>query len=361
MQENERKYTSRMIDVLFNSVKRYRSMENFRDLLKFCNKFPTFSPYNAMLINLQKPGAKYLLTAEDWKFMFHREPKPDATPIVILIPFGPVNFLYDIDDVQKTDDIYRDEDTIFKELTNEVQVKGDPEWDKVMCVKDNLPYFGIKYERRLHAASSVQGKITRLDSQADVEFPFKDKMFSFKTTLPYYLNINSFLSDKEEVPILFHELGHFFCHHLPPKTRDWWTYREDLDERAKEFEAETVSYIVCGRLGLEGDRFLHYLSQNLSPDGEIPHGVSVDMILMAADSIEDMMEMLYPRDWPIYKYDEAVKNKVDDLKDHYPLSGTDIPATILARRKAQNAKKQQKEKERDIMEGRRRRILSGMY
>ena len=208
-----------------------------------------------------------------------------------------------------------------------------------MNVKDNLPYFGISYSRDLRAATSLQGKIERCDTPSKVTFLYKEVMLSFNTMLKYHLNINSSLTKEEEVPILFHELGHFFCHHLTPPDSKWWQDRSDLDEKTKEFEAETVSYIVCNRIGLKGDRFKDFLSQNLTSEGDIPPDVSLDIIMMAADSIEEMMAPVNPSNWLLYKKDPEIKKEVDTLKKEYLKKGEPIPRDRDERRQKANKEK----------------------
>ena len=53
------------IDFLFNAIKEYRKSRKFRDIIEFCNRFNHIAPFNAMLINMQRPGSRLALTAKD--------------------------------------------------------------------------------------------------------------------------------------------------------------------------------------------------------------------------------------------------------------------------------------------------------
>ena len=52
------------LDNLFKEVREYRSCDKFKEILDFVKKFRNIAPYNAMLLNIQKPGSKYVATAE---------------------------------------------------------------------------------------------------------------------------------------------------------------------------------------------------------------------------------------------------------------------------------------------------------
>ena len=54
------------IDFLFNAIRDYRKSKKFREIVEFCNRFTHIAPFNAMLINMQRPGCRIALTAKDW-------------------------------------------------------------------------------------------------------------------------------------------------------------------------------------------------------------------------------------------------------------------------------------------------------
>ena len=59
-----------------------------------------FAPFNAMLLQVQKPGLTYAASAADWRTTFKRKPKEGARPLLILWPFGPVALVYDVIDTE---------------------------------------------------------------------------------------------------------------------------------------------------------------------------------------------------------------------------------------------------------------------
>lgn len=54
------------LDSLWRNVKAYRSSENFLAVMKACSRFRHLAPYNAMLVEMQRPGARYVLFEKEW-------------------------------------------------------------------------------------------------------------------------------------------------------------------------------------------------------------------------------------------------------------------------------------------------------
>ena len=57
-----------------------------------------YSPFNAMLIHTQMPGARFVATPKRWGQHYKRTIHPGARPITILQPKGPVLFVFDVSD-----------------------------------------------------------------------------------------------------------------------------------------------------------------------------------------------------------------------------------------------------------------------
>ena len=100
----ERDTTKRALDELFNLTHRYKDSEAFYDLMKFIARFRFYSPYNAMLVHIQMPGAKFVAPPSRWLNTYGRRIKPGARPIVILQPMGPVMFVFDVSETERTED-----------------------------------------------------------------------------------------------------------------------------------------------------------------------------------------------------------------------------------------------------------------
>ena len=55
----ERDAAKRALDELFSLTHQYKSSQAYRDLLQFVTRFRSYSPFNAMLVHIQMPGARY--------------------------------------------------------------------------------------------------------------------------------------------------------------------------------------------------------------------------------------------------------------------------------------------------------------
>ena len=101
-----------------------------------------------------------------------------------------------------------------------------------------------------------------------------------------------------------HELGHLFCYH------QFYTEskRRKLTIKEREFEAETVAWLVCKRHGIYNPSE-EYLA-SYAPQGEIPI-CSTDLIMKAVAEIERMMESPFKiKESLWYKEDKGLKEKI---------------------------------------------------
>jgi hypothetical protein len=92
------------LDELFCLTHSYRNSHDYRELLDFVGKFRFYSPFNALLVHIQRPGAVYVAPAHRWLRDYGRHIAPGATPLVILQPMGPVMFVFDVSDTEPEKD-----------------------------------------------------------------------------------------------------------------------------------------------------------------------------------------------------------------------------------------------------------------
>jgi hypothetical protein len=63
------------LDELFALARKYNSSDAYLELMRFVRRFRFYSPFNAMLIYAQMPGAHFVCTALGWRRGYHREIK----------------------------------------------------------------------------------------------------------------------------------------------------------------------------------------------------------------------------------------------------------------------------------------------
>lgn len=277
------------LDLLFQNVKTYRSTKFFKELLDVCKKFKNLAPYNAMLVHIQRPGAQYVLNERDWKKNFNRGIKLDARPIIILAAFGPVDYCFDISDTYPLSDDNLFENELLDELAKPFETVGTVS-DKIAdALFHNCALHGIALDFNFVAGSTYGGKLELLRDNRPVIYIPIGKENHIKWNASYMISVNKDARKNGECfATVLHELGHFFCGHLPAPI-GWkpWEPRI-LEHNEEEFEAESVAWLICERLNIQKTS-MRYLSGYLKEDGEIPKHVSIDRIFAAFNQIWDMI------------------------------------------------------------------------
>lgn len=266
--------TTPELDKLYQDVLAYRSSEAFKGMMNFIKNFPHIAPYNAMLLHMQFPGCQLALTAEDWRRHFKRFVNLGARPLIIMRTFGPISFVFDISDTEG--------DPVPDSVLHPFRTKGAVTKQMMNALTHNMLGEGIRFSEGDQAAFSggfiAYGGIP----EKVVEIQDRGRKVNIWTVFEIVVNKNN------ELPVQFatllHELGHFYCGHCPNKRAKWLPKREYLDGFQMEFEAETVSWLVCERLGIE-NHSEEYLAHYLEHEDQIPV-ISIDAVIKAVGRIE---------------------------------------------------------------------------
>jgi hypothetical protein len=305
----QRKKELSTMDRLFKDIKEYRKSSEFLKKLEFYSNFPYIGVYNAELVSQQRPGARFVLTAKKWAEKYHREIKPNARPLIILVPFYPVEFLFDIVDTKPMEDWLVDDDNVIENIINHFKAESTRDVSYfVHRVNENLPKHGIHLNRRYIVGSEIHAEIRADRSEKLCIQVYKD----FRVTNKNYftISVNAY-SEAEALAAIFHELGHLFLHHIDHSWCKERYYPDKKEEkRIKEFEAEVVSYLVCSRLDIETNS-VKYLADYFAENDIIPD-ISMDRVFQAVDLIQNIAsEYMSITDCLLYKHDQAFKDVVD--------------------------------------------------
>jgi hypothetical protein len=281
-EEKEKKWDSesaekdtKALDRLFYEVGAYRKSKEFRELFDFIRKFPKVAPYNALLLHIQKPGCRYVLSASHWQKRYGRTIKPGARPLVILVPFGPVGFVFELGDTEGNR-------SFPERLLNPFKTEGEISKHTFDTLLNNLPCDGVRYveaDLGTNAAGSIQYIPGGAGSQ-----PCRNKTVK----VLFVMQVNRNHSREEKFATIVHELAHLYCGHVGSMYPGWWPdrrYKRALLNEI-EFEAESVVWLVCERLYLKNPS-AKYLSVYLNKYDEIPP-ISMECVLKAAGRIESM-------------------------------------------------------------------------
>ena len=271
------------IDELQFLVKSYRDSNEFQKMLDFIGRFPYIAPYNAMLAQMQKPGATFVLTGKKWA-EYGRQPKLNGQKLIVLKPFGPVQCVFDFEDTEPIPNatkVIEKADLIKKYTEGLQQAQGDLDNKTMNTLVSNLPVYGIYLDDNFMASNTYGGYI----------MPYHDQKLKVKIDKDYYMevpscfviSINKKQTNAVKFHTLCHELGHLFCNHQCYDKRK----KRKLTLKEKEFEAETVAWLMCKRHGISNPSE-EYLA-SYAPNGEIPI-CSTELIMRAVTEIEKMME-----------------------------------------------------------------------
>lgn len=269
------------IDQLLRASALYRSTAAFQEMVDFMGRFRAYSPYNTMLVRLQNPSCRFFATVKTWRDKFHRTPKLDARPMLILAPMRPVLVVYDLDDTEGP--------KLPSDLEEFAQFKGVVDPERLSCLVGNAKRYRILVEFK-PLSSTRAGFAKRGDAPA----PWKQRIV-----------IHNKLDEASQFGVLCHELAHILLGHLGTDYDAWWPSRMGLDHATVEIEAEAVAHIVTFREGLRGSSAAYLadkVSPSLLPEGvkAMPQTVSTDLIAKVAGLIERMASetMLAPKPRP---------------------------------------------------------------
>lgn len=286
----ERDAAKRTLDELFAHTIEYRSSKAYQDMLRFVASFRWYSPFNAMLVHIQRPGASFVAPAHRWLYKYGRTVKPGARPLVILQPMGLVMFVFDVSDTEG--------EVLPPEVEKPFEIRGGKVGSRLQLTIENCKRDGVAvYKTKM--GSQMAGQIRCAEPGRFIEYVFGNRENPKKVRVPlrYEVELSQDASDESQYATLVHELGHLYCGHLgrPEQKWKWWPDREGLPEEEREFEAESVAYLVCARAGLKSPS-AEYLAHYLKDNETIPR-ISLDCVMKAAGLIEAMgLESLAPRE-----------------------------------------------------------------
>lgn len=270
-----------LLDQLLADSRLYTQTKDYKDLLDFVVKLRNFAPFNAMLLQIQKPGLSYAASARDWQVRFNRTPKTNARPLLILWPFGPVAFVYDVLDTEG-DFLPGDVAAFF--------AHGPIDENQINAF---IPLTGKKNIEWcwMDAGDMSAGMITVI-RRADMDNKYTQ----------YRIDINHNHAPAVQFVTLAHELAHLFLGHLGPDKALHVPERPQLSLTQRELEAESVAYLVCARNGVKSKSetyLINYVETNTTTDN-----LDIYNIMRAAGQIETMLSLTVNT-----KFDKTVVKK----------------------------------------------------
>lgn len=255
-----------LLDQLLTDSRLYTRSQDYKDLLDFVVRLRNFAPFNAMLLQIQKPGLSYAAFAHEWRERFDRRPKEGARPLLILWPFGPVALAYDVMDTEGKE-LPQDVACFFAQgAIDELKLKS---FEPLMA-KKKIEWYEVD-------AGDQKAGLIRIVQPASTHKEFTH----------YRIHINRNHNTATKFVTVAHELAHLFLGHLGQDKKLDISDRSHLDHSQEELEAESVAYLVCKRNGVES-KSETYLSNFVREHTTIDH-IDIHKVLRAADCIEKIL------------------------------------------------------------------------
>lgn len=270
----------RSIDLLAVEAIRSGAASGVEDLLRQVARVPRRAMFNALLAILQMPHATVMLSAEDWDQRWGRRIVPGQRPLVLMFPFGPIEFVFDVTQTEPG------------EHARPLPVDPTPfamasvsEAGRVLAqLIAEVEKLGVRVvDARTGAA--LAGKICRAENGGWLTIPHGRST----TAVPvrWVVELNSAHTPTEKLATLAHELGHLFCGHVGADKGDFWPNRLVEEHVQREFEAESVALLVFLRIAPEA-LLPPYLEDILEP-GQPPPDEGWSYVVQAADQVLDLV------------------------------------------------------------------------
>ncbi|KPF73893.1 hypothetical protein IP68_15295 [Blastomonas sp. AAP25] len=267
----------------------------------FASRLKRLGPYNIMMVYAQRPGARAVGSRKEWASA-GQTVRPDALPILILRPNGPIAQVFELEDTLPLRD-------------------KDPRQNAFAAIGEFKP-------ETLHATIKSLAALTKRKLKVEVTFAALGSdsagWVSRQPTLPlqpklvlqgqpglaaltpgrlkghWRVLINSRLTPAEQFSTLLHELGHLVCGHTgafdqgnPQADEYGWPDRSHMPHSAKEVEAELVAWHICERWGLVTGSAL-YLRPYLEDAADEIRCIDLDRVIRAIAKIERFIPRLPP-------------------------------------------------------------------
>lgn len=225
-------------DALYAEVGSHRSVMPWDELLEFVRRFPHIAAFNAALVAQQKTGAILVETEHAWQQKYDRLLNDDAVALIVLHPFAPVRFVYDVEDTSGP--------PVPDVVVNPFKALGPPTWDGHRLVMDRLRRKGLD----LTGLPTTQSPTVMLGR-------------------------------------VLYELALVYAGHRGSHPDLGVAASEtDIDGKQARYEAECITWLIAGRIGLKiaaTGSLKAYLKH-----GELMPPVSRDRVLHSVNAIEKL-------------------------------------------------------------------------
>jgi len=300
--EMKEKEYSDLIEKLDTGIKGALDSDKYKEFLKTMSKFYKYSANNSILIGLQKENATLVASAKNWAKQNVRIDKEEwNNSIKIICGFDKKYNIYEKDEngnnildennnpkIKETK-TYTNYNVGYVYDISQTSAKNDEKYklktagkdpiaekDKILKGLEKVTKIKIDFQKNLGGASGV--------------YNVKDNTIKVKQGM----------SDMETISTAVHESAHSMLHNL---VKDKTKSREQ-----QEFEAESVAFVVCERLGIDSKNNNFLYLANWVGDKDL-QGFK-DSIKRIQNTSRIILQELAPEEFNM----DQDKNKSEDLE-----------------------------------------------
>jgi hypothetical protein len=262
------------VDQAFIAGRRFKSISEYADLLKYIAHFETYSVFNGFLLFMQDPAATFIATLKTWARKYRRRPMKGARPLIILAPGAPILFVYD---ARCTEGDPLPAGPGPMPCTDRKTLRDMVERTIGTCAMEDIAVretglHSTPFDMALSMTPAVRDRYQHLELDSETR---------------YLILLDEHSELEEKYATLVRQLGHIFCGHIGIDRDAWWKERKGLELAPTEIEAASVGYLVCRRKGLHStaDIFFGHLEKHRGALASI----SLHAVLKAANHIESMV------------------------------------------------------------------------
>lgn len=212
----------RLLNELVVDALRYRQSKEYARLLRFTRSFWAYKPFNALRVDVRKPGSTFVAPAGRWRDRrYHRRLSVGAQFLLILQPFGTVIVGFDVGDtdplpeapplpLEVIDSFGVMTPTAPRAVASAVErLTENAKRDGVRL--DDAP-FGPQPAARIGSSGTGGGQRFHLGlwPPAFVELPVR-----------YDFEVNRRQEGLTRYATLAHKLAHLYCGHLGTPNENW--------------------------------------------------------------------------------------------------------------------------------------------
>ena len=242
--ELKQKELNELQEKLQNGIQDALNSDKYKDFLKTMSKFYKYSYNNSILIQLQKQDATLVASYSDWKKQNVKLNKGEYdNPIKILCP---VTIKVNVKEM--ADDMLENRD---EAKTKDVKTITKFKVGKVYDISQTNAYENEKYSLKKDSNAIIEEKgkiIEGLEQVTGITINFVNNLGRANGTYDLERNeikVRDNMGDIKTISTAIHESAHALLHNNNSKDKP----REQL-----EFEAESVAFVVCERLGIDAKK-----------------------------------------------------------------------------------------------------------